>query len=580
MIGCGPSVDDEDLPEEMQPAESAMVGQAGFQNDPVILTPEHLSNGFILDTKMNFVKLSVDFGEISSEELFASLGDNLFYIYNLDTGTLVIPKTATTRYNSYCLDGTLCDYYKSKEKWMKTVDLDNRLRIWMDKYPTTWTYSGGAPPSDDGASGTFDNYNCPVLSMGKTGTPTYYGGLWVNGSNAVPGCKIEGNKWTGQCVSEETGEVGGPATGCADFTEFPSMSQIAKKVRVAACVSPCEFTYGGLAGDTCELPEGVTVAAASPIKVEDVQYDGEGEVEIVVENEVVSVNAGEITVSFGSDEKVTGVQIQGNKVLVTEETPGAGSVIKDVYLDITNNNAGAYLCPYAKTIEEVMPDCDSIITEYDIVDGKYHLHGAGGGAGEEENFCYYLDENGEQMPAGTQFAYSHSGVVTEEGTFENNCDGTEITRERCGEDLAAWQNDWKSGENVEKGEPKIQGCATVGCDPDLPSNALSCCLHSIVESGEYAPACDGNTAVSYTQNSCDGDDVVKNSSVCSDWSSESNIYTCYSDPEHEYSYWNVPGCQVCGKKICVNSEGSRYLSNKCTGGWVDTGEVVTGPGCE
>jgi len=326
---------------------------------------------------------------------------------------------------------------------------------------------------------------------------------------------------------------------------------------------PC---YGG---KVCE--EGACVSEFEPITVEDVQ--AEGEVEVFVGEGVVNVSVdGKLIVSFDDDQKVTGVQIEDNKVLVIEETPGAGEVIKDVYPLITNNNAGAYLCPYAKNMAEINPDCSGKITDYQIKNGQYaFIQKSGGGAGEVEapelsSFCYYMNQLGEQKSAGWDYYdfnthKPYQGVVTEDGPVDNSCEEGVNTRQRCSDSYP-----YTSGGNVELGDPFYKACGN-GCNPDTNS----CCEIT----GGVIITCDGNNRINSSNTNCG---PKTHTISCDDYGPENEDYTCYTPPENAVSYWKTD-CIKCGVKICENANGyQKYSFMGCYNDWIEVGEI-TGPGC-
>ena len=108
------------------------------------------------------------------------------------------------------------------------------------------------------------------------------------------------------------------------------------------------------------------------------------------------------------------------------------------------------------------------------------------------------------------------------------------------------------------------------------------CINDGVSTGKFT--CDGNTVVNETKFTCTGVVGLKKTvDDCSTSNDEDDKYTCYVTPQN--AEWKT-GCHRCGAPLC-EKDGKIIFSyyNSCDleypqGTWKDTGEVVTGPGCQ
>ena len=122
-------------------------------------------------------------------------------------------------------------------------------------------------------------------------------------------------------------------------------------------------------------------------------------------------------------------------------------------------------------------------------------------------------------------------------------------------------------------DKKYCGPSTSACLEDV-----GCCTEEKVS----ASTCNGNIVVNETKNLCTGV-ITENTQDCSTLSANVK-YTCYVAPQDAVSYWTT-GCKVCGKPIC-EKEGKKVIANSICKDlypletWKDTGEVITGPGCQ
>jgi hypothetical protein len=214
--------------------------------------------------------------------------------------------------------------------------------------------------------------------------------------------------------------------------------------------------------------------------------------------------------------------------------------------------------------------CDECPENYNCVDQPY----AGGIRHQcveaPQQFCYYLDENGERYSAGTRYNSiwrTYIGIETQEGTFYKSCDGDSRVRYRCGV-----SNYYESGEGAEWNQYN-SNCYVDGCNPETGN----CCKSSGLEF-----YCDGDTYINISVSDCI-EEEIRVEGDCSELGG--NDYTCYL-PEDNLEYWNNV-CAVCGSHICEKDGVIRTIgpSRSCStqypqGEWTDTGEVVTGPNCE
>jgi hypothetical protein len=193
---------------------------------------------------------------------------------------------------------------------------------------------------------------------------------------------------------------------------------------------------------------------------------------------------------------------------------------------------------------------------------------------EEQLFCYYLDSEGVQKPAGWKFydfswPYDYQGVVTNSGTFKKTCtdDNTSVIKPRCGENKYGSQADYLSGEGIEIGYNYSPSCGPAGCNPDTND----CCV-ALAPTTVY---CEGNFLHNTTNTDCGlHESLPQDCDLSPSWN-----YTCYE-------YTNViASCALCGRPICEKD--GKYVTGSfsssgepvCFGGWTDTGEVVDSEFC-
>ncbi len=188
---------------------------------------------------------------------------------------------------------------------------------------------------------------------------------------------------------------------------------------------------------------------------------------------------------------------------------------------------------------------------------------------QAQPFCYYLNSSGQRLPAGTGFydtiARNYRGVVTEVAEFANQCDNRTRISEICNGGRR-WE--MLSGENTRRQDSPLRWDCQFGCQSGR------CC-----QKVSTVSVCDGTTEINTTTTDCGGEpDVVRMD--CARLRYGDYTYTCYQEEGIQKS------CNPCGKAVCERSGVKVALTWEAScaqmypsGEWVDTGRVVTGPGC-
>ncbi|MBS3126586.1 hypothetical protein J4228_00300 [Candidatus Woesearchaeota archaeon] len=121
-------------------------------------------------------------------------------------------------------------------------------------------------------------------------------------------------------------------------------------------------------------------------------------------------------------------------------------------------------------------------------------------------------------------------------------------------------------------------CGTLKC-----MDGIGCCKNEFVVGSS---TCNGNIWVNQTKNKCTGV-ITENIRDCSNlYGTGKTKFTCKT-PQVGPSGYFLNGCQGCGSPIC-EKDGEKQAPGfgfTCDliypkGTWKDTGEVVTGPGCQ
>jgi hypothetical protein len=197
------------------------------------------------------------------------------------------------------------------------------------------------------------------------------------------------------------------------------------------------------------------------------------------------------------------------------------------------------------------------------------LNGCTDGAcvASQQKFCYYVDSEGVQKPAGwsyTNFSWSeeYSGVVTEDGESNNTCnsENTKTHRQRCGVAPSYF-----SGPDVSINSATLGYCNSGKCDP---TNNQCCKIL------EEKLSCQGSN-VTNTTTTCD---VITTIKECQSGT------TCFEPPMGAVNWW-ITSCFTCGTPICESDTGVKYYGYKnaqgvgsCSGNYQIVG-YITGPDC-
>ena len=134
--------------------------------------------------------------------------------------------------------------------------------------------------------------------------------------------------------------------------------------------------------------------------------------------------------------------------------------------------------------------------------------------------------------------------------------------------------------------PNKAECSFLGGKVDLETLAKmlpSQCVENIgcCKQEQFPFTCEGNTIINQSKNPCSGGIItVQKLKTCSEMNEGDKKYTC---PQNLQNLgWGE--CVVCGAPICEKDDITRAAYTTCEDlypkGWKDTGEVVTGPGCQ
>ncbi len=193
--------------------------------------------------------------------------------------------------------------------------------------------------------------------------------------------------------------------------------------------------------------------------------------------------------------------------------------------------------------------------------------------------CTDSDSNIEnyEFVKGETKGYSEPGIFVEHTDY---C-GTLVNNQIVEVESCNGNNCFVKEAGCMAGSPSYYGGATIiDCANGCGNGA--CNEECVIQDNSY---CNG---IFYTKNitsNCPEENVYYPSVDCPGYFGGSQFdATCFVPPNDAVDSWKID-CQICGKKICVNSEGKKKVSfAECSdlepyGGWTDTGEVISGDGC-